>query len=56
VDRDKPVARLVPYDDPGSGLITRQPRRELHSVSLPPPLRPTVDSLAALLEERQGER
>lgn len=56
VDRDKPIARLVPYDEPGTGLVTRPPRRELHSVPLPPPMRPPVDSLAALLEERQGNR
>lgn len=56
VDRDKPIARLIPYDEPGTGVVTRPPRRELHSIQLPPPMRPPVDSLAALLEERQGNR
>jgi prevent-host-death family protein len=56
VDRDTPVARIVPFTESAAGLVTRGPSRELHAVALPPPLRPVVDSLALLLEERQGNR
>jgi prevent-host-death family protein len=52
-DRDTPVARLVPYVTEGEPLTVRQPIGALHDVALPPPLRRRVDSLAALLEERQ---
>jgi prevent-host-death family protein len=56
LDRDKPIARLVPFADPSGGLVTRRPTRELRAFVAPAPLRPRVDSLAALLEERQGHR
>ncbi len=56
VDRDTPVARLVPFDEPAVGLVTRRATRDLRGIALPPPLRPATDSLAALLEERQGDR
>jgi prevent-host-death family protein len=56
VDRETPVARLVPFGESASGLVTRQPTRELQAFEPLPPLSPPVDSLAALLEERQGHR
>lgn len=55
-DRDTPIARLVPYRPAGEALSVRQPIRALHDVPLPPPLGRPVDSLAALLEERQSPR
>lgn len=55
-DRDTPIARLVPYQPVGAPLMVRQPIRALHDVPLPPPLDRPVDSLAALLEERQPSR
>jgi antitoxin (DNA-binding transcriptional repressor) of toxin-antitoxin stability system len=60
VDRGTPVARIVPATDPRAGLVTRPPTRDLHSVKQAleqlPPLDLPVDSLTALLEERQGHR
>lgn len=55
-DRDTPIARLVPYQPAGGPLAVRQPLRALHDVRMPPPLGRAVDSLAALLEERQPSR
>jgi prevent-host-death family protein len=55
-DRDTPIARLVPYGTAGEPLTARRPVRALHDVPLPPPLGRQVDSLAALLEERQPSR
>ncbi len=52
-DRDTPIARLVPYTPEGAPLTVRQPIRALHDVPMPPPLGRRIDSLAALLEERQ---
>jgi len=55
-DRDTPIARLVPYPPAPEPLATRRPLRGLHDVALPPPLGRPIDSLAALLEERQSSR
>ncbi len=55
-DRDTPIARLVPYETGGAPLQVRKPLHELRAVRLPPPLEGEVDSLAALLEERQSNR
>jgi len=55
-DRETPVARLVPVDEGQGALSVRLPVHGLHDTPLPPPLRKPVDSLAALLEERQGSR
>jgi hypothetical protein len=46
----------VPYRPAGEPLTVRHPVRALHDVPLPPPLGRPVDSLAALLEERQPSR
>jgi len=59
VDRDTPIARLVPYSTDAEGLIIRKPlrrRRSLRSVPLPKPLKLDFDIVELLLEERQGER
>ena len=55
-DRDTPIARLVPYRPAGEPLTVRHPVRALHDVPFPPPLGRPVDSLAALLAERQPSR
>ena len=55
-DRETPIARLVPYGSAGEPLSVRQPIRALHEVPLPRPLGRRVDSLAALLEEREPSR
>jgi prevent-host-death family protein len=55
-ERDTPIARLVPYPTGGEQLPVRYPVRALHDVPLPPPLGRPIDSLAALLEERQPSR
>ncbi len=56
VHRDMPVARIVPYSEQAGALVIRKPVRSLHSVKLPRPVEPPVDSLAALLEERRERR
>jgi prevent-host-death family protein len=58
VDRNQPVARVLPYR--ASGVLTvREPTgtyRKLGAVPLPPPVRLKVDPVALLLEDRQRER
>lgn len=59
LDRDTPVARIVPYDGERRPLTVRPPRPgavPLARVSLPPALRVKVDIVALLAEERQHER
>jgi prevent-host-death family protein len=59
MDRETPVARLVPYSPSGEPLQIRKPVRRspsLQSVPLPPPLKSKIDVVVVLLEERQGER
>lgn len=58
LDRDTPVARLVPFDD-GSPLVVRRPLAgapRLRDVPRPPPLAIERDVVELLLEERQGDR
>ena len=55
-DRDTPIARIVPYALQADPLAVRQATRVLHSVALPKPLGREVNSLAALLDERQTSR
>jgi prevent-host-death family protein len=55
-DRDTPIARLVPYEPKADVLTVRQPIRALHEVSLPPPIERAIDSLDALMQERQSAR
>jgi prevent-host-death family protein len=51
LDRDTPVARIVPYD-PETPLEVRRATRKPRDLRLPsPPPRPT-DSLSVLLEDR----
>jgi len=59
LDRDTPIARIVPYSNDAAKLLIRHPRRSssrLAKVSLPPPLKLDVDIVTLLMEERQGER
>ncbi|HEY0781149.1 MAG TPA: type II toxin-antitoxin system prevent-host-death family antitoxin [Thermoanaerobaculia bacterium] len=56
LDRDRPIARLVPYVSEGEALVVHRPSPDspgLHCVPLPAPLSLAVDSLDFLLEERQ---
>lgn len=58
LDRDTPIARVVPYDEPGP-LSVREPPRGgsgLREVPLPRPLGLDLDVVDVLLEERQVER
>ncbi len=58
LDRDTPVARVVPYDEPGPLRVREPPSggSGLRGVPLPPPLAVDLDIVDVLLEERQGER
>jgi prevent-host-death family protein len=59
LDRDRPVARIVPCDTERRPLTVRSPRPgavPLARVPLPPALRVKVDVIALLAEERQHER
>jgi hypothetical protein len=59
MDRDTPIARLVPYAPEGEPLTIRQPMGKypsLQSVPLPPPVQLPMDVVSLLLEERQVER
>jgi prevent-host-death family protein len=57
MDRGTPVARILPAADPGGGLVTRPPTRDLQAVRKMlkrlPPLHLPVDSLSVLLEDRK---
>jgi prevent-host-death family protein len=59
LDRNTPVARLVPFREHAGVLTIRQPASGspgLHGVPLPRPLPGRIDVVALLLEERQSER
>ncbi len=59
MDRDTPIARIVPYEENGASLKVRSPlpgAPKLPQVPLPPPLRLRKDIVKLLLEERQTER
>ncbi len=57
LDRETPIARIVPYTGASARLEVRRPGANapaLHDVPLPPPLRVAVDTVALLLEERRA--
>jgi prevent-host-death family protein len=59
LDRNHPIARLVPIEMTGASLTVRSPlvsTPKLQRVPLPPPLRLRKDILAFLNDERQDER
>lgn len=57
LDRDNPIARLVPFDRAETRLEVRRPRVRVRigEVELPPPLAVPVDIVQLLTEER-GDR
>jgi len=59
LDRETPIARIVPYAGDTLVLRVRPPRpgaTPLATLKFPPPLRVKVDIVALLMEERQGGR
>jgi antitoxin (DNA-binding transcriptional repressor) of toxin-antitoxin stability system len=59
LDRDTPIARIVPWKAAYGSLKLRAPlpgALKLQRVPLPPPLRLRGDILKLLMEERQGDR
>jgi prevent-host-death family protein len=59
LDRDRPIARIIPYNGERRLLSIRSPRPgtpPLSRLKMPPPLRTRVDIVALLAEERQSER
>lgn len=56
LDRDRPVARLVPYEEPGLRVRRAPPGARLGDVAVPPPLDLGFDIVDLLLEERQSHR
>lgn len=57
MDRDQPIARLIPYAASGS-LVIREPAAgysTLGEIPLPPPVRRNVDAVALLLEDRRAD-
>jgi prevent-host-death family protein len=51
LDRDTPIARIVPYAAPP--LEVRKARRRLRDLKLPPKPAKRTDSLAILVEDRR---
>jgi prevent-host-death family protein len=51
LDRDVPIARIIPYDDTAP-LDIRRATRKPSELRLPPPLSSPVDAVAVLLEDR----
>ena len=58
MDRETPIARIVPIEPKGIGLSTRKPTSPLPfwKIPRPPPYRGKVDIVEVLLEERQVDR
>ena len=57
MDRDQPIARLVPYVTSGA-LVVREPvssYRTLGDVPLPPPAKLNIDAVALLLDDRRAD-
>ena len=58
LDREQPIARIIPIQGNTPGLTVRNALRPFKDLVLPRPLprKREVDSLSALLEERQNQR
>jgi antitoxin (DNA-binding transcriptional repressor) of toxin-antitoxin stability system len=59
LERETPIARILPYSNDEAKILIRHPLRhssELRKMPLPPPLKVDVDIVSLLIEERQGER
>ena len=57
MDRDQPIARIVPYSSSG-GVVVREPLtsyRTLGDIPLPPPARLDVDAVELLLADRRAD-
>ncbi len=54
LDRDTPVAKLVPFEERSSGLVVRPGRGRMQDVKFPPPLKTSVDVVALLREDRDA--
>jgi prevent-host-death family protein len=57
MDRDQPIARIVPYAA-SSGMLVREPLatyRTLGDIPLPPPAQMQVDAVELLLADRRGD-
>jgi prevent-host-death family protein len=58
MDRDQPIARIVPYSETG-GLRIREPAgryKRLGDIPLPPPVKLDIDPVDLLIEERNRDR
>ncbi len=51
LDRDTPIAQIIPYDREAA-LEIRKATRDPHDLRLPPPPAKATDSLAVLLDDR----
>lgn len=59
LDRETPIARLVPYEDEGGPLSVRHPigrYKSVGAVPVPPAVPHAGDVVALLLEDREGRR
>lgn len=59
LDRDTPIARIVPWSGNGPALNVRSPlpgAPKISGVKLPPPLAVRSDVVKLLLEERRADR
>lgn len=59
LDRNQPIARLIPFDADGETLVVREPLGRypsLQKVPLPKGLKLDLDIADLLLEQRQVER
>lgn len=59
LDRDTPIARIVPWQAGDGALKVRAPlpgAPKLQRVPLPPPIPLRADIVTLLMEERQGDR
>ena len=59
LDRNQPIARLIPFEAEGETLVIREPMgryASLQTVPLPNGLDLDIDIVDLLLEERQVER
>jgi prevent-host-death family protein len=54
LDRDRPIANIVPVDEGEGMVIVRPARGKLRDLKLPPPLKPEVDVVALLREDRDA--
>lgn len=50
LDRETPIARVLPYPSGSGRLSVRKPLRSLKDVRLPPPIKQRLNSLRALQE------